>query len=114
MWNKPTQQELAKLPAFYTTENVPLKDKVIRMHFFVGGCDWYAVEYDPDSQMFFGFVILNNDLEMSEWGYFSLEELDEIRITFIQVDRDLFWAPRKAIEVDKIRKSPMMTERVSP
>ena len=113
MWNRPTQEELAQLPAFYSTENVPLKDKMIQMHFFICGCDWWAVEYDPESQTFFGFVIFNNDLEMAEWGYFSLEELDQIRIKFIQIDRDLYFSPRKAIEVDQIRKSPMMEERVS-
>jgi hypothetical protein len=113
MWNKPSREELAQLPAFYSTEDVPLKDKVIVMHFFIGGCDWWACEYDPASQMFFGFAVLNNNLDMAEWGYFSLVELDEIRVTFIQVDRDLYWAPRKAIEVDKIRKSRMMEERVS-
>jgi len=44
MWNKPTKEDLKKIPAFYTTEKTPLKEKVIHMHFFIGGCDWYAVE----------------------------------------------------------------------
>lgn len=105
MWNKPTKEELAQLPAFYTTEHVPLKEKVIQMHFFIGACDWYAVEFDPTSQSFFGFVVLNGNLDMSEWGYFSLEELDQIKMLFVEIDRDLYWASRKAIEVDLIRKA---------
>ena len=57
------------------------------------------------SQMFFGFVVLNGNLDMAEWGYFSLEELDQIKMLFVEIDRDLHWAPKKAIEVDLIRKA---------
>ena len=45
MWNTPTKEELAKIPRLYETENIPLKDKIIHMHFFIGGCDWYIAEY---------------------------------------------------------------------
>jgi len=105
MWNKPTKEDLALLPAFYATENVPPKEKVIYMHFFIGCCDWYAAEYDPGSKSFFGFAILNDDLEMAEWGYFSLEELDGIKVQFLEIDRDLHFIPKKAIEVELIRKA---------
>ncbi len=75
------------------------------MHFFLGGCDWYIAEYDPQDQTFFGFAILNDDYEMAEWGYISFEELVDLKITFLEVDRDLWFIPRKAIDVDKIRKA---------
>ncbi len=105
MWNKPSKEELAKLPAFYSTEEVPLKEKIIAMHFFIGGCDWYAVEYDPERETFFGFAILNNDPDCAEWGYFSLQELCDLKISFLEVDRDLHFTPRKAIEIEKICKA---------
>lgn len=105
MWNKPTAEELAKLPAFYSTEGVALKEKLIVMHFFIGGCDWYAAEYSPEEQCFFGFAILNEDYEMAEWGYFSLQELSDLKVKFIEVDRDLHWKPQKAIEIEKICKA---------
>ena len=105
MWNKPTQQELSQMPVMYSTENVPLKEKVICMHFFIGGCDWYAAEYDPKDELFFGFAILNNDLEMAEWGYFSLDELSDIKIQFLEIDRDLHFTPTKAIDIENIRKA---------
>jgi hypothetical protein len=105
MWNKPSPEELAKIPAFYATEKVSLKDKVIHMHFFLGGCDWYAAEYDPEDQIFFGFAILNNDLEMAEWGNISFKELCDLAVKFVEVDRDLHWRPRKAIEVDRIKQA---------
>lgn len=103
MWNKPTQQELSQMPAMYSTEETPLKEKVIHQHFFIGGCDWYATEYSPEDELFFGFAILNGDLEMAEWGYFSLKELAELKVQFLEVDRDLYWTPVKAKEVKNIR-----------
>ena len=37
MWNTPTKAEFIKIPSLYETENIPLKDKIIHMHFFIGG-----------------------------------------------------------------------------
>lgn len=102
MWNKPSETELESLPPLYSTEGTPLKEKIIHMHFFIGGCDWYAAEYDSEEQLFFGFAILNNDLEMAEWGYFSLPELASLKSSFVEVDRDLFWDPVQAQCVDRI------------
>jgi len=102
VWNKPSETELGKLPSLYSTEGTPLKEKIIHMHFFIGGCDWYAAEYDSEEQLFFGFAILNNDLEMAEWGYFSLTELASLKMSFVEVDRDLFWDPVQAQNVDQI------------
>jgi hypothetical protein len=105
MWNKPTDEELAKIPAFYSSEEIPLKEKMIYMHFFIGGCDWYAAEYSPEEKCFFGFAILNDDLQNAEWGYFSLDELASLRVKFIEVDRDLHFTPCKAIEIETIRRA---------
>ena len=105
MWNKPGDSELAKLPAFYSTEEVPPMEKIIVMHFFIGGCDWYAAEYSPEEHCFFGFAILNGDLDNAEWGYFSLRELCDLRVAFLEVDRDLHFTPRKAMDIKKIRKA---------
>ena len=79
MWNEPSQQRLEKIPRLYSTEDIELKDKHIYLHFFIAGCDWYAAEFDGQER-FFGFVILNNDFEMAEWGYFSFNELKSIKL----------------------------------
>ena len=105
MWNKPSNEELSKIPALYSSENVSLKEKMIYMHFFIGGCDWYAAEYKPEEKLFFGFAILNNDLECAEWGYFSLDELSSLKVEFVEVDRDLHFTPVKAIGIENIRKA---------
>ena len=41
MWNKPTDEELARMPRLYETEGIPLEDKIIHQHYFIGGSDWY-------------------------------------------------------------------------
>lgn len=102
MWNEPSVKRLARLPSLYATENTPWEQTVIHEHFFLGGSDWYAAEYDPADRLFFGYAILNNDLDNSEWGYFSYDELREINIRGLQIDRDLHWRVRPAGEVERI------------
>jgi len=105
MWNEPSLEELAKLPRLYDTEDLSLKKKVIHMHFFLGGCDWYTAEYSPDERNFFGYVILNANYENAEWGYMSFDELRETKTPHgFEVDRDLYWKPTKAGDVEKIRR----------
>jgi hypothetical protein len=105
MWNEPTQEQLARIPRLYETEDVPLRVKPIYLHFFIGGCDWYVSEYDGED-LFFGYAILNNDVEMAEWGYISFRELKEIKIKgSLEVDCELeeHWKVRKASEIERIR-----------
>ena len=105
MWNIPTRQRLARIPKLYETEHVPLKDKLIHLHFFIGGCDWFIAEYDGDD-LFFAFAILNNDYEMAEWGYVSFRELKSIKVQgWLEIDCELedFWQVKRAVEIEKIR-----------
>ena len=91
MWNEPTPQALQQLPRLYQTEHVHLEDKIIHMHFFLGGCDWYMAEYDPKDRRFFGYVNLNNPAN-AEWDYTSYDELRAVNIQGFEVDRDLLLA----------------------
>ena len=102
MWNDPKQAELEQLPNLYDAEDVEAMDKIIFMHLFIGGCDWYIAEYDPNERLFFGFAILNGGLDNAEWGYISLDELRQIKIGWLEIDRDLHWKPRRAEEVKQI------------
>ena len=105
MWNTPTEKELAKIPTLYSAEEVPLKDKLIYLHFFIMGSDWYIAEYDGED-VFFGFVILNQDYEMAEWGYISFSEMKEIKIDpGIEIDCEINWRIKKACEIEKITRS---------
>ena len=68
MWKKPTGHQLDQMPRLYETEHIAAEDKLICLHFFLGGCEWYIAEFDGDD-LFFGFVILNSDYKTAEWGY---------------------------------------------
>jgi hypothetical protein len=104
MWNEPTSKRLSRIPRLYETENVPLKDKMIYLHFFIGGCDWYVAEHDGED-LFFGYAILNNDYQMAEWGYVSFSELKSIKVKgWLEVDCETedAWQVKKASEIDNI------------
>ncbi len=114
MWNEPTQEQLARLPGLYQTEHIPLKDKLIHLHFFIGGCDWYVAEYDGED-LFWGYAILNNDFEMAEWGYISFQELKDLKIPLgFEIDCEKDWNVKKAGEIEKIRKGNPWPEKQEP
>lgn len=102
MWNVPKQEQLDLIPRLYSTENTVLADKIVYLHFFIGGCDWYIVEYDGED-LFFGYAILNGDILNAEWGYISFTELREIKVGFVEIDCDLHWEQKPVSEVPLIR-----------
>ena len=107
MWNTPTEDRLSKIPRLYETEHTPLQEKLIHLHFFIGGCDWYVAEYDGED-LFWGFAILNDDFQNAEWGYISLSELKSIKVGgWLEIDCEIeeLWIVRKASEIKKIRKA---------
>ena len=104
MWNEPSKERLTKIPILYETENIPLPDKVIYLHFFIAGSDWYIAEYDSDD-LFWGYAILNGDDVNAEWGYISFSELKTIKVNgWLEVDCETeeSWKIRKASEVKGI------------
>lgn len=101
MWNIPTKEQLDRIPRLYETDNTPLEEKTIYLHFFIGGCDWFVAEYDGDD-LFFGFAILNGDYEMAEWGLVSFGELQSINVRGIGITCDTDWTPKRARKIEKI------------
>lgn len=109
MWNKPSINQLNKLPKLGEQDSEHTKDVIIYGHFFMGACDWFVSEFDGEDE-FFGFVILNGDIENAEWGYISFKELITLKKKinwngfkdFFEVDFDLHWTPKKVKEINKI------------
>ena len=99
MWNPPTDEELQTLPRIGANEDVPWQDVVIHHHYFIFSSDWFVAECGVDDRIFYGYAILNNDLDNAEWGYMSLDEMREVRVRGFEIDRDLHWSPRRAGEV---------------
>jgi len=103
MWNEPNQEILSKVPRLYETENIPLQEKPICLHFFIGGCDWYIAEYDGDD-IFWGFAILGGDTLNAEWGYIPFSELKSISAHGVEIDCEIGWESKRAGGVEKIRQ----------
>ncbi len=93
------------LPKLYSTENVPLEDKVAVCKFFNpnGRSTWYVFEgqrQDDGDVLFFGFVVGEQDPSCDEAGYFSLRELESLRTRFgLGIERDLYFSPKKFSEI---------------
>jgi len=88
-----TKELLKQFEKIGNQENV--KDPVVVAKFFnpTGAGTWYATEYYPQTQEFFGFVSIFGD-HNDEWGYFSLSELESYRGKFgLGIERDLSFDP---------------------
>lgn len=86
-----TQTILKRLPPLYTNEELGLAAKA-QVKFFTPDANWtwYGTEYDPEAQLFFGYVIGLED----EFGYFSLPELKAVRGALgLPVERDRYFKP---------------------
>lgn len=77
-----------------------IEDPIIICKFFnpCGAGTWYACEFNEEDKIFFWFVSLIAD----EWGYFSLEELESVKLSFgLKIERDLHFTPCKFSEIKK-------------
>jgi len=85
------------LPALYSSEEIPLEDKVCQVKFFHPFCSWtwYAVEFDPETGIFFGWV----DGNFPEWGNFSLEEMQNTKVRGLGMERDRHFTPKPMKEI---------------
>lgn len=65
---------------------------VVAMYFHpLSGMYWYATEYDPEDRCFFGWVYNG---QSSELGYFSLDEMQALRVKGLPMERDAHWRER--------------------
>lgn len=59
----------------------------------VGGATWYATEYDPETNICFGYVkdlVPSENGIYDEWGYFSISELESLTLPFgLKIERDV-------------------------
>ena len=88
--SEPNKEQLDKLLRLYETENISLTGKLIYLHFFIFGSDWFIAEYDGDDT-FFGFVILNQNYINAEWGYLSFQELRDLKVWSVKIDCQINW-----------------------
>jgi len=94
-----TNEIRERLPKLYAMQNE--KDPVLQVKFFTPWTSWtwFASEFDGED-LFFGLVQGFD----TEWGYFSLKELEAIRGPGgLQIERDLYFEPTPASEIDARR-----------
>ena len=85
------QELLEQIPAVYSGAGTPLNDKIIKVKYFLANFTWLVTEcevHECGDVEFFGFVINDADPDLSEWGYFTLNQLAEIDVLG-GVERDL-------------------------
>lgn len=96
--------EIAKTTKSITTnEELVNKDGThnLGLHYFLGNTDIYISQIYEDGTTF-GYTILNGDIQMSEWGYSSLEEITKAS-RFIELDYN---TKEKTIEEALYKKYP--------
>jgi len=80
-----------------------VEDPIIIAKFFnpTGGGTWFASEYNPKDKIFFGYASIFGD-HCDEWGYFSLEELEDYKGRFgLGIERDLHFTETKSSKIIK-------------
>ena len=85
-------KELEKIiPAFYSSEDIELDDKMVYAKFFLASFTWWVLEYDKESNSIFALV---EGLD-KELGYASIKELESVRHLTLSVERDLYFTPTR-------------------
>ena len=93
-----TKELEQNFPALYSTEEKKPEEVKVIAKFFCpwSSWTWYATEYDPQTQIFFGFVRGHFD----ELGPFSLDELESIKGPLgWTIERDLYLGEQTLAEV---------------
>ena len=93
-----TKANLERFKKVGSQENV--EDPIVIVKFFGGGVPtWLATEYDPETRVFYGAVILFPDIGY-EWGSFSLDELESLKFPpfGLGVERDMYTSEKPASE----------------
>ena len=86
-----TKEIRKKLPALGETDNQTDPIAIVKFFNPTGIGTWWAVEFDPDSKIFFGKA----DLGFAELGTFSLEELESYKGPLgLGIERDLYFTPK--------------------
>lgn len=86
-----------------------VNDPLVIAKFFTpsGEATWFATEYYPEDNTCFGYVQgLSPQPHDDEWGYFSIAELEEIRVSpfGLPIERDLYWTEKRFSQIKDIRK----------
>jgi hypothetical protein len=100
-------EQLKNCPKLYETDAI--KEHPAVFHYFYGGTDMYICEYEPETGVMFGFVILNGDLQNAEWGYTGLAQI--ITIPVMNID---YHFEKQSIEAALYKRYPRFFKKPRP
>lgn len=93
-----------KSPELYSTEDIPVNEKKVTAHYFLGSFDYFVIEYDAETTTSFGLVVQNKRYADAELGYFNLSELEAVSVTANNIplifERDILWSARKIADIE--------------
>jgi Protein of unknown function (DUF2958) len=94
-----TEERRKQLPPLSSQEHV--EDPMVLCKFFhpLSTLIWYAIEGAPEGEdfIFFGWV----HSVFPELGYVSLNEMQEVRVLGLGIERDVHFTPKKLSEIKK-------------
>ena len=91
------------LPQLYSTENELLGDRTAYARYFfpAGAYTAYLLEYDPKERIGFGAVTMGYGWEL---GNISLDEMEEVRVRGLRIERDLYFSPTKLHQIEELEE----------
>jgi len=96
-----TKEIEKKIPALYAQDGKK-GEAVIHVKFFTpwASWTWYALEYSKEDGIFYGIVTNKHE---TEYGYFSLEELEDVKGPFgLKIERDRHFGTPKVSEIKSL------------
>ena len=100
---KKTQMMTAELETMFNKigRQEDVEDPIVVAKYFspYGYSAWYATEYDSLTRCFFGYCVGEHGPDCDEWGYFSLDDLEQVRVRrlglSLPIERDRHFSPQK-------------------
>lgn len=93
-------KELIKRFAELGEQDIPNPIVVTKFFHPFSNWEWYATAYAPSERLFFGWV----NGASPELGYFSLDELEEVVLRGIPIERDCFWKETRLSDIKAYQK----------
>ena len=92
-----------QLPKLYKTEKELIGDRIAYARYFfpMGAYTAYLLEYDPKERIGFGAVTMGYGWEL---GTMSLDEMEEVKIRGLGIERDLYFKPTKLHEIAELEE----------
>ena len=92
-----------QLPKLYSTDKGLIGDKIAYARYFfpMGAYTAYLLEYDPKERIGFGAVTMGYGWEL---GTMSLDEMEEVKVRGLGIERDLYFKPTKLHEIAELEE----------